>query len=452
MGLGRTVKRVMTVEALQSGRITKSRQDGSREFISLLACVSAIGKAIPPLLVYRGESGDLYSSWVQDVDEDAGAHFAVTSNGWSNNEMGMAWLQQVFERYTKPQRATSKRLLIVDGHSSHVNMAFVDWADQHGIIILILPPHTTHRLQPLDVGLFQPLSTAYSEELENLMADGESLVSMSKRFFWLMFKVAWRKSFTEENIQHAFAKPGIWPIAPDQILSKITRPTVISSPRLAHEILPPKSAKSLRQFHLEWKRNPDTHQVEILFKTTQSLVAEVSILNHVNQGLRKAIQLQKQKGGKGKKLDLAGEETAGVVAYSPAKVVRCREYATQKETIEIAKTKEKEERKIQRAINSLKTQQEKEARQAAAQLAKDLRSANLSLHKARSKKTKAVAIKAKKAAPTVPKATEPSPKRSPHKRSVQKRVLLANSAGEAKEEVVTQNRRGRQIKLPTRFK
>jgi len=64
------------------------------------------------------------------------------------------WLQKVFNRYTKPTRATQKRLLIVDGHSSHVNMAFVDWANQHGIILLILPPHTTQRLQPLNVGLF----------------------------------------------------------------------------------------------------------------------------------------------------------------------------------------------------------------------------------------------------------------------------------------------------------
>jgi prepilin-type processing-associated H-X9-DG protein len=53
------------------------------------------------------------------------------------------WLQKVFERYTKLARATQKRLLIVDGHSSHVNIAFVDWADQHGIILLILPPYIT---------------------------------------------------------------------------------------------------------------------------------------------------------------------------------------------------------------------------------------------------------------------------------------------------------------------
>ena len=62
MGFGRTMKRIMTQEALKSGRIKKSKQDGSREFISILACISAIGKWIPPLLIYKGELGDLVST------------------------------------------------------------------------------------------------------------------------------------------------------------------------------------------------------------------------------------------------------------------------------------------------------------------------------------------------------------------------------------------------------
>jgi hypothetical protein len=44
MGFSRTMKRIMTQEALKSGRIKKSKQDGSREFISILACISAIGR------------------------------------------------------------------------------------------------------------------------------------------------------------------------------------------------------------------------------------------------------------------------------------------------------------------------------------------------------------------------------------------------------------------------
>jgi hypothetical protein len=48
--------------ALELRRITKSKQDGSRMFISVLACINAIGKWIPPLLVYKGELEDLIST------------------------------------------------------------------------------------------------------------------------------------------------------------------------------------------------------------------------------------------------------------------------------------------------------------------------------------------------------------------------------------------------------
>jgi hypothetical protein len=85
MGFGRTMKRIITQEALKSGRIKKSKQDRSREFISILACISAIGRWIPPLLIYKGELGDLMSTWVDEVKTNSQAHFTVSSNGWLNN-------------------------------------------------------------------------------------------------------------------------------------------------------------------------------------------------------------------------------------------------------------------------------------------------------------------------------------------------------------------------------
>ena len=59
ISIARTMKRVMTLEAYKSGRVTKNKQDRNREFISLLACVSAIGRAIPLLLIYRSANRDL---------------------------------------------------------------------------------------------------------------------------------------------------------------------------------------------------------------------------------------------------------------------------------------------------------------------------------------------------------------------------------------------------------
>jgi hypothetical protein len=53
-------------------------------------------------------------------------------------------LKTVFEPYTRPKKAITKRLLIVDGYLSHVNLVFIEYASRYSIIILILPSHSTH--------------------------------------------------------------------------------------------------------------------------------------------------------------------------------------------------------------------------------------------------------------------------------------------------------------------
>jgi hypothetical protein len=62
ISLRQTLKRIITLTALKSGQVTKSKQDSNREFINILACVSAIRKAILPLFLYRGESEDLLNT------------------------------------------------------------------------------------------------------------------------------------------------------------------------------------------------------------------------------------------------------------------------------------------------------------------------------------------------------------------------------------------------------
>jgi DDE superfamily endonuclease len=114
--------------------------------------------------------------------------FAASDNGWSCNSLGLNWLRKVFDSVTKQQAGRSKRLLLVDGHSSYVNMAFIELADRLGIIIGILPPHSTHRLQPLNIGMFRPLSIVYTNQLNQLQHSSLSLVSITKRLFYLLFR------------------------------------------------------------------------------------------------------------------------------------------------------------------------------------------------------------------------------------------------------------------------
>ena len=109
----------------------------------------------------------MQSSWLDEIGNDL-VYFAASENGWSCNSLGSNWLEKVFDPATKAKARRSRRLLIVDGHSSHVNMAFLKLADRMRIIIGIMPPHSTHRIQPLDIGMFGPLSIAYTNQLNQL--------------------------------------------------------------------------------------------------------------------------------------------------------------------------------------------------------------------------------------------------------------------------------------------
>jgi DDE superfamily endonuclease len=100
---------------------------------------------------------------MEDLKEGNYAYFISAENRWSLNALGFAWLR----RFNKDTRLKSsrRRLLIANSHSSHVNYGLVRLADQLRTFVLVLPSYTTHRLHPLDIGMFSPLSTAYSKEL-----------------------------------------------------------------------------------------------------------------------------------------------------------------------------------------------------------------------------------------------------------------------------------------------
>jgi DDE superfamily endonuclease len=183
IGLARTLKRIMTKKMYDSGRITAAKQDGLREFISLLASICANGTKLPPALIYKGASGDLQDTWLEDLDKKDQAFFTSSTNRWSSNTFGLAYLTQVFDPCTRAKAGRGRRLLIVDRHSSHVNIEFIRTCDRLKILLLILPSYSTHRLQPLDVGCFLPLSTCYSTELDKVMEKSRGLVAFTKRMF-----------------------------------------------------------------------------------------------------------------------------------------------------------------------------------------------------------------------------------------------------------------------------
>jgi hypothetical protein len=188
-----------------------------------MAATCVDGSWLPPGLIYAAKNGAIRSTQVEDIK--AGEHEVfVTSSatGWSNNDIGLAWLEQVFDHYTK-RRARQWRLLILDGHGSHLTIEFIEYCDHHKILLMVLPPHSTRTLQPLDVVMFKPLSQAYLNELTTHLHKAQGLMAVKKGDLFPLFWRAWISSFTETNILKSFETTGIWPMNPDTILRRFTR-------------------------------------------------------------------------------------------------------------------------------------------------------------------------------------------------------------------------------------
>ena len=77
--------------------------------------------------------------------------------------------KEVFEPYSKSHSVGARRLLILDSHSSHLTADFDTFCKENAIICLCMPPHSSHLLQPLDVGVFGPLKRAYGKLTEAMM-------------------------------------------------------------------------------------------------------------------------------------------------------------------------------------------------------------------------------------------------------------------------------------------
>ena len=112
------------------------------------------------------------------------------------------------------------RLLLLDGHGSHLTEEFLEYCHRHKILVGIYPPHSTHTLQPLDVVMFKPLSTSYSKKLGERVFKHKGLVPVKKSDFFLLFWDAWVASFTESNILSSFKAVGVSPFNPNVILDK----------------------------------------------------------------------------------------------------------------------------------------------------------------------------------------------------------------------------------------
>ena len=182
-------------------------------WMTFIECISASGNSLPPLVIFNGKS--VQQQWFPDeiLSELRDWSFAVSENGWTSNGHAFEWLTKVFIPRTKPQDPQQHRLLILDGHGSHVKDNFMFECFKHDIYLLYLPAHTSHILQPLDLGIFSPLKASYRKWAQKLFVQTDTS-AIGKSGFLHCLQKARCETLTGHHVKAGWRATGLWPLNP----------------------------------------------------------------------------------------------------------------------------------------------------------------------------------------------------------------------------------------------
>ena len=68
---------------------------GSREWVTIVEAGSAVGNSLPPLIIFRGK--DVQQQWFPAcLEEWESWRFTASPNGWTSNDIGQKWLEDIF--------------------------------------------------------------------------------------------------------------------------------------------------------------------------------------------------------------------------------------------------------------------------------------------------------------------------------------------------------------------
>ncbi|KAF6517708.1 hypothetical protein HZS61_003269 [Fusarium oxysporum f. sp. conglutinans] len=308
----------------RSDRINRPKavQPGNREWVTAICAVAADGHTVPPFLCVAGRfhlaawysGGQIPGTWV----------IKTTPNGWTDHDTGLEWLKH-FDQQTKARQKGQYRMLVLDGHESHINAEFNEYCKANKIIPLCLPSHSSHLTQPLDVGVFGPLKKAYGSQISFLTR--ASITHITKDDFFPAFKAAFELVFTEKNIKSSFQGAGLVPWNPEAVTSRLdvrlrtptppetpdvlALPWISQTPRTATEALSQSTLiKDRVSKHQGSSPTPILASVDQLAKATVSINHQLTLLTGEIKALREANEaLSKRRSAKRTRLQDSGPLT-----------------------------------------------------------------------------------------------------------------------------------------------
>ncbi|XP_039278688.1 uncharacterized protein LOC120350209 [Nilaparvata lugens] len=175
--------------------------------ITVICCFSASGTYVPPMIIYPRKR----MSPLLERGGPVGALYRCSHNGWSNEDLFHEWLEH-FKKFCKPT-AEDPVLLLLDNHGSHISLNTYNYCRLNHIHIVSIPPHTSHKIQPLDVSFYGPLKKSFNNECDKFMR-ANSYQKITPYDIAYIFNKAYMSVATLEKGVSGFKTTGIYPLNP----------------------------------------------------------------------------------------------------------------------------------------------------------------------------------------------------------------------------------------------
>ena len=204
-GLSSVQQPVNVVAQKGKKRVGKMTSGEKGKTVTVLCAANAAGQFVPPMFIYS--RARLQESLLNGAP--VGSIGACTKSGWTDQTCFLTWLHY-FIQNVNPSK-DRRHVLILDGHHSHKSLQALELASQNGVDIITLPPHSTHRLQPLDVVWFKSLKANYNKEADNwLMSNPGRRISDFEVAG--IFAKAYGACTSTGKMEKGFRTCGLWPI------------------------------------------------------------------------------------------------------------------------------------------------------------------------------------------------------------------------------------------------
>lgn len=196
-----TKKVVATKGQKQVGQVTSGERG---QLVTICCAISASGRKIPPFMVFPRVN----FKPLMIANAPKGTAGVAHISGWMNGENFILFLKH-FASHVKCTKE-KKVLLLMDNHESHITLKSLDYAKDNGIVLLTLPPHCSHKLQPLDIAVFSSFKNACDRAANDWMIEHPGQVITIYEIGGIVGK-AFPIAFTAQNIMSGFKKSGIQP-------------------------------------------------------------------------------------------------------------------------------------------------------------------------------------------------------------------------------------------------